>query len=162
MSMMKSSGSKRINVLNGEYSTERHLQNTYNFEDLPTHESIKSTRQFYNGKINFGPLVRFLRGSIGKDWSQVYSEILNRIPTKLLGYKEMIFWFVADKVEIIDNKPWNKKSQQFIWVEGPYSLGHHTDPKSTREEFKEFYVDPTTNKLIHIPQKSFKRLAKKK
>lgn len=143
------------------YADKRHLQDNFDLEDLPQHESIKSTQKFYNGKINYGLLVRFLRGQVGKNWDGVYSEIISRIPTKLLDYKEMIFWFVADKAEFKDGKPWNKKSQQFIWT------GEHVGPiygysKKTTPEFREFYVHPETNKLIRIEQKSFKRVTKEK
>src|SRR5215831_11395497 len=116
ISMMKTSGSKRRNILNGRYADDRHKKQSLSLEDLPHHESIKSTRKFYNGKINYGLLVRFLRNKVGEDWDEVYAEILGRIPTKLLDYREMIFWFVADKVEMIEGKPWNKKTQKFIWT----------------------------------------------
>ncbi len=157
---MKTSGSKRERVANGRYADERHLQDRFEPEDLPQQERIKATKKFYNGKINYGPLVRFLRGQAGSDWDEVYSEIMNRIPAKLLDYKEMVAWFVADKVEFIDGRPWNKKSQQFIWTEGNVGPVHYIEIKS-HPEFKEFYVDPTTNKLVRIEQKSPKRVTKK-
>ncbi len=112
MSVMKTSGSKRARILNGSYAEDRHLQKSSEMEELPIHESIKSTYKFYNNKINYGLLVRFLRKQVGNDWDEVHSEIISRIPTKLLDYKEMIYWFVADKVEIKNGRPWNKKSQQ--------------------------------------------------
>lgn len=156
--MMKTSGSKRKYVQNGNFADERNTKARLNLEELPHHESIKTTSQFYNGKINYGLLVRFLRGKIGEDWDEVYSEIINRIPVALLDYKEMIFWFVADKIEFVDGRIWNKKTKKFIWTDGPYILRHysemHLDP-----EFKEFYVDPTINRLEHIPQRSFKRIS---
>ena len=160
ISRMKTSGSKRDHIVNGNYADERHKKNDIEFEDLPTQESIKSTRKFYNSKINYGLLVRFLRGQVGNDWNKVHSEIISRIPTKLLDYKEMIFWFVADKVEFIDGRPWNKETQQFIWTGEVSELAHHSQIK-TQSEFKEFYVDPTTNKLVQIQQKSFKLVTKK-
>jgi hypothetical protein len=161
ISVMKTSGSKRERVANGRYAEERHLQDNFDFEELPKHESIKSTKKFYNGKINYGLLVRFLRGQVGNNWNEVHSEIISRIPTKLLDYKEMIFWFVADKVQFVDGRPWNKKSQRFIWTGEDYELVHYTQTK-TQPEFKEFYVDPNTNKLMRIEQKAFKKIIKKK
>ena len=161
ISMMKTSGSRKQNVFNGRYSDTRHLQKNFEFEDLPQHESIKSTKKFYNGKINYGLLVRFLRGQVGNDWDMVYSEIISRIPTKLLDYKEMIFWFVADKVEIIDGRPWNKKSQQFIWIGETFEPVYFHNRKNA-PQFIEFYVHPDTNRLIRIPQKSYQRVSKKK
>jgi len=158
---MKTSGSKRRYLANGRYADERHNKSDLSLEDLPKHESIKSTTKFYNGKINYGLLVRFLRGQVGKDWNEVYVEILSRIPTKLLDYKEMIFWFVADKVELIDGKLWNKRTQHFIWTGEELTPVHHTKIKS-QPEFKEFYVHPQTNKLIRIKQRSSKKIFKRK
>jgi hypothetical protein len=160
ISVMKTSGSKRRHVVNGRYADDRHLQQNAPLEDLPQHEAIKSTRQFYNGKINYGLLVRFLRGQVGNDWDEVYSEIISRIPSKLLDYKDMVFWFVADKVEIIDGKPWNKKSQQFIWTGETFGSVHSSDGKNY-PELREFYVDPVNNKLVRIEQKAWKRVARK-
>jgi hypothetical protein len=157
MSVMKTSGSKRDRVLNGRYAQERHLQKTKDFEDLPSHQSIKTTAKFGNGKVNYGLLVRFLRHQVGKDWDEVYSEILSRIPTKLLDYKDMIFWFVADKVEMIEGRPWNKKTQQFIWTGEDFGPTYFTEIKSS-PEMREFYVHPETNKLVRIEQKAWKRV----
>jgi hypothetical protein len=156
MSMMKTSGSQRRHVRNGRYADTRNSKKDGNFEDLPTHESIKSTGKFYNGKINYGLLVRFLRGRVGADWDDLYSEIISRIPTKLLDYKEMLFWFVADKVEFIEGRPWNKKSQQFIWIGEsfePVKIGQ----SKQAPEFKEFYVHPETNKLVQISIKKYQK-----
>jgi hypothetical protein len=110
---------------------------------------------------DYGLLVRFLRGQVGNDWDHVYSEIISRIPSKLLVYKEMIFWFVAEKVEIKDGKPWDKKAQQYIWTGGELKDVHFTETK-TQPKLIEFYVDPNTNKLVRIEQKAFKRILKKK
>jgi hypothetical protein len=157
---MKTSGSKRKHLHNGRYADERHLQRSADYEELPSHESIKSTKKFGNGKINYGLLVRFLRSQVGNDWNEVYSEIISRIPTKLLDYKDMVYWFVADKVEFIDGRPWNKKTQQFIWTGETFGPVHHTAIKQA-PEFKEFYVNPETNKLVRIEQKAFKRVYRK-
>jgi hypothetical protein len=160
MSVMKTSGSKRERVINGRYADERHLQKTKEYDDLPSHQSIKTTEKVGNGKLNYGLLVRFLRHQIGNNWDDVYSEIISRIPTKLLDYKEMTFWFVSDKVEIIDGRPWDKKTQKFLWTGetfGPIFRGQGDQSP----QFREFYVDPTTNKLLHIEQKAWKRVYNK-
>ena len=155
ISMLKTSGSKRKYVSNGNYAEERHWQAKSKLDELPQRESIKSTQKFYNGKVNYGLLVRFLRGQVGNDWNEVYFEIISRIPTKLLDYKEMVYWFVADQVEIVNSRPWNKKSQRFIWTGEDYEVVHHTKFKE-QPEFTEFYVDPITNKLVRI-EKAFKK-----
>ena len=160
--MLKTSGSKRDHLHNGNYSDERHLQKNFDLDELPSHESIKATKKFYNGKMNYGLLVRFLRGQVGGDWDNIYAEIISRIPTKLLDYKEMVFWFVADKVEFVAGRPWNKKSQQFIWIGEDVNTSVHWSEIKTQPQFIEFYVHPHTNKLVRIEQKSFKRRTKKK
>jgi hypothetical protein len=156
---MKSSGSRRDHLDNGSFSEERNTKKYLDIENLPPHESIKRTQEFYNGKINTGLLVRFLRGQIGNDWDNVYSEIVARIPARLLDYKEIALWYVADKVEIKDGKLWNKRSQKYIYTEGQYILRHYSEIKLSEDIF-EFYVDPGTNKLIHNPHKAFKRITK--
>jgi len=140
ISRMKTSGSKRAYIADGDYADERHKKKPA-AEFLPTHESFKSSSKFYNGKIRYSLIVRFLRGNIGKDWNDVHHEIISRIPTKLLDHKDMIFWFVADKIEFIEGKPWDKSEQKFMLLA--------EEPFTDNKKFKEFYVHPETNKLIH-------------
>ena len=153
ISKMKTSGSKRERVINGSFSEERNTKKYKDIENLSSHESIKTTWKIYNGKLNYGLLVRFLRGQVGKDWNEVYSEILSRIPTKLLDYKEIVFWFVADKIEIVDGKPYNKVSNKFIWTpeQGEYNFDFDNS---------DFYVCPLTNKLLRVEDKPSKRETK--
>ncbi|MGV0753963.1 hypothetical protein [Empedobacter brevis] len=154
ISMMKTSGSKRRYVVNGSFSDERNTKKYQDIENLPNHESIGSTWKLYNGKLNYGLLVRFLRGQVGNDWDEVYSEIISRIPTKLLGYKEIVFWFVADKIELLDEKPYNKKTNKFIWTpdQGDYNFSFDNS---------DFYVCPTTNKLLKVEDKPSRKKTKK-
>jgi len=159
--MLKTSGSRRERLTNGRYADERHLQNQYSPDELPYHEKIRSTKKFYNGKINFGPLVRFLRTREGQDWDGVYSEIIERIPGKLMDFKNSVSWFVADKVEFIDGKPWNRTSQKFIWTGGHVGPLYITNV-TEHPEFIEFYVHPETNKLVRIPQLAFKRVTRRR
>jgi hypothetical protein len=154
ISMMKTSGSKRRYVINGSFSDERNAKKYKDFENLPNHESIGSTWKLYNGKLNYGLLVRFLHGQVGNDWDEVYSEIVGRIPTKLLDYKEIIFWLVADKIELLDGKPYNKKTNKFIWTpeQGEYNFNFDNSV---------FYVCPTTNKLLKVEDKPSRKETKK-
>jgi len=155
MSRMKTSGSKRRYVGSFRYADERHEWKDADIETLPLGQSVKSSNKFYNGKINYGILVRFLRGRIGNDWDAVYSEIIRRIPTRLLEHKEMVFWFVANEVEVIDGRLWDRKKQKFIWNEKLRQEGQTGKYWSDSVQY-EFYVDPTTNLLQHIQQKSYK------
>lgn len=150
ISKMKTSGSKREYVINGSFSDERNTKKYKDLENLPSHESIKTTLKIYNGKLNYGLLVRFLRGQVGKDWDEVYSEIISRIPTKLLDHKEIVFWFVADKIEIVDGHPYNKESNKFVWTpeQGEFNFGFDNS---------DFYVCPLTNKLLRVDDKPSKR-----
>ncbi len=161
MSVMKTSGSERRYILNGRYSDNRQEQKVQELDSLPHFESIKSTRKFHNGKINYGLLVRFLRNQVGNDWDKIYSEIISRIPSKLLDYREMIYWFVADKVEFIDGRPWNKKTQQFIWT-GEELFPVYYPKHKEAPEFREFFVHPETNKLMRIELKAPRRVFKRK
>ena len=135
---MKTSGSKRRYVENGSYSDDRNTKKEQAFEYLPTHESIKTTHKEKNGKINYGLLIRFLRRQIGKDWNDVYSELISRIPTKLYDYNYMIFSFVADKVEIVNGVLYNRRIDKSL----------RTSKVNTK-----FYVCPMTNKLLHTEDK---------
>ena len=150
ISVMKTSGSKRKYVVNGSFSDERNTKKYQYIKNLPNHESIGTTWNIYNGKLNFGLLVRFLRGQVGNDWDEVYSEIISRIPTKLLDYKEIIFRFVADKIELIDGRPYNKKRNKFIWTpeEGEFNIDLDNS---------DFYVCPLTNKLLRVEDKHTKK-----
>lgn len=154
ISKMKTSGSKRQYVVNGSFSDERNTKKYQDIENLPNHESIGSTWKVYNGKLNYGLLVRFLRGQVGNDWNEVYSEIISRIPTKLLDHKEIVFWFVADKIELIDEKPYNKKTNKFIWTpeQGDYNFSFDNS---------DFYVCPTTNTLLKVKDKPSRKETKK-
>lgn len=156
ISQMKTSGSKRVRIINPSYSETRQKYNNTDFEDIPSFESFSKQPQFYNGKINYDLLVRFLNGQINKNWDEVYSEILQRIPTKLMDYKEMIFWFVPDKVEIDGAKILNLKSQKYIYIENSDANSENLH----QFDFFKFYVNPIDNNLIKIKQKSFKRLRK--
>lgn len=153
ISKMKTSGSKRERVINGSFSEERNTKKYKDFENLPSHESIKTTWKIYNGKLNYGLLVRFLRGQVGNNWDDVYSEIISRIPTELLDYKEIVFWFVANKIEIVDGNPYNKESNKFVWTreQGEYNFGFDNS---------DFYVCPLSNKLLRVEDKPSKRETK--
>ena len=153
ISMLKTSGSKRRYVMNGNFSDERNTKKYQDTENLPNHESIGSTWKLYNGKLNYGLLVRFLRGQVGTNWDDVYSEIISRIPTKLLDYKEIVFWFVANKIELVDGKPYNCKTNKFIWTseQGEYNFNFDNS---------DFYVCPTTNMLVKVEDKPCKRETK--
>lgn len=150
ISRLKTSGSKRRFLENGKYSEERNSKKSEDLEYLPQKESIKKTHHVYNGKINYGLLVRFLRGQVGNNWDDVYSEIISRIPTKLLDFKDIVFWFVADKVELVDGKPYNKQDNLFVWT--PEQGEDNVDC-----DFREFYVDPTTNQLMRVQDKASNR-----
>jgi hypothetical protein len=151
ISRMKTSGSRRRYVINGSFSEERSRNKRVDLDSLPKRESFKQSSQFYNGKINYGLLVRFLNTQVGQDWDSVYSEIMSRIPTKLLPHKDMVYWFVADKVEIIEGRIWNKSTHKFIGTDSYWK---------PNVEYKQFYVCPDTNKLIKIPDFP-RRIAKK-
>ena len=148
ISRLKTSGSKRDYIANENYRDYRNSKKTRNLEDLPKQESYSKTFKFYNNKINYGLLVRFLRRNVGRDWESVHNEILERIPTKLSEYRDCIYWFVADQVELKDKHLWCRREQKFLVFE------QRTEQKYSKswdtEIYKEFYVDPETNTLKQI------------
>lgn len=141
---LKTSGSKRRWVDDGDYSDTRHSKRNKDWENLPTYEGMKESCKFFNGKINYGPLVRFLRRKAGADWNQVYDEIIARIPTNLHEYKDCVRWFVADLVEIRATGIWDKREQKYIKIspDESFNWNYYT--------LREFYVDPDTNILIRV------------
>lgn len=140
ISKLKTSGSKREYVVSGDYSDTRNSKQVQSLEFLPTHEGMGKTMQFSNGKINYGLLVRFLRGNVGRDWKTVYEEIMLRIPTGLSEYKECVYMFVADLVETQNGELWDKREQ--LYLRSP------KDPYSPLHIAKEFYVDPVQGMLM--------------
>jgi len=63
------------------------------YDDLPMHESIR--RSFNYSNYDTTPLVEFIKSKIGKDWNDVYSEILKKIKKKYRhNIDYCITWFV--------------------------------------------------------------------
>lgn len=145
ISRLKTSGSKRSRVWSPDYADTRNTHKDTAENDLPFHESMSKSTEFYNGKINSDLLKRFLNTQVGKDWDDVYAEILERIPTKLWQYKDCIYWYVADKVEVRGNELWDLSNQKFIEIDTDqvyqFKSGYST---------VDFYVDPQSNKLVKI------------
>lgn len=159
MSLMKTSGSERRYVSNHNYADERTQWRQENLDELPIKERIKSVSKFYNGKINYGLLLRFLHTQVGLNWDEVHSRVIGRIPTKLSHCQEMIFWFVAADVEIVETGLWSKREQAFVWTDGLFEA---KEASTTWQNFVffQFYVHPATNCLLRLPRKSVKTITK--
>jgi len=148
-SVMKSSGSKRRHIIHdGDYRDTRWNTHTMSrkgidFEDQPKFEAMKRSRQFWNGKVNAAPLKRFLYNRVGSDWDVVYSEITNRLPSRLQDRKDdLISWFVCTKVELDGTGVLNISSHTVHRYH--YIIKFDGSMKPTYD----FYIDPTTNLLI--------------
>lgn len=141
---LKTSGSKKKYVEDGDYADSRNSKKLVSLDQLPKYEGMGKSRQFFNGKVNYGLLIRFLRGRIGDDWNEVHEEIMERIPTNLSEYKACVEWFVADLIEEEEDGLWDRREQKYLKLdpEEPASFDYYT--------FKEFYVDPNTNRLTKI------------
>ena len=145
MSRFKTSGSKRDALDNGKYSDTRHSKRNKNWENLPKQEGMGRTIQFYNGKVNIGLLIRFLRKNVGKNWEQVEQEILSRIPTKLWDYRYIVYDIVRTKVEYKNGQLYDKSEQKYIISPKNTDLGVDQYIRT------DFYVEPETN-LLKIPE----------
>lgn len=141
---LKTSGSKRRYVIDGDYSDTRNSKKNKDWDNLPSHEGMGKSFKFFNNKINYGLLVRFLRGKAGCDWDEVSQEIGERIPTDLLEYKDCVKWFVADLIENREDGLWDKREQKYLRLDPnePFDWNLYIS--------KEFYVDPETNSLVRI------------
>ncbi|HAA14376.1 MAG TPA: hypothetical protein DCE41_22920 [Cytophagales bacterium] len=123
-------------------------------DEWPQKESMKGGKQFYNGKVHYGLLVRFLRTRVGENWDQIYHEVRERIPSDLLQHQQWVEWFVVVKVE---RRP-----------EGLLDLRHQkyliTDTSQEHEfstyRYSEFYVDPDTNLLVRVADRPSQRATK--
>ncbi|MTI38189.1 hypothetical protein [Fulvivirga lutimaris] len=155
ISRLKTSGSKRRYIIDGDYADERNSKKRKDWYNLPNIEGFGKSSKFYNNKVNYGLLVRFLRGKVGQDWNAVHSEIMDRIPSDLSEYKECVEWFVSDSVEHQELGLWDKRDQKFIRTA-------ETDKSLMRSEYsyKEFYVDPETNLLCRVADEPSNRQTK--
>ncbi len=141
---LKTSGSKKKHVESGDYADTRNAKKQKHVEDLPKYEDMGQARKFFNSRVNYGLLIRFLRGRIGDDWNEVHEEIMERIPSNLSEYRMCVEWFVADLVEEEENELFDKRDQRYLKLDPD----ERADPDYYT--FKEFYVDPETNKLSKI------------
>ncbi len=144
ISRLKTSGSKRKYVIDGDYADTRHSKRNRQLDGVSMREGMGRSARFYNGKINYGLMRRFLRGQVGRDWVQVEKEISKRIPRDLPEYQECVRWFVADRVAHTEQGLWDRRSQRFLYLDRAQKYSY------VRSVFKEFYVDPVTNRLVEV------------
>jgi len=139
---LKTSGSKKRHVASVDYADGRNAKGRKDWENLPSKEGMGKSFKFFNSKVNYGLLVRFLRGKVGGHWPDIHDEIMERIPSNLSEFKDCIDWFVAHDVILTEDGLWDKQSQKFVTV-----------PREEMEfdmfkyNHKEFYVDPDTQTL---------------
>ncbi len=154
ISRLKTSGSKRRYVIDGDYSDTRNSKRNKDWENLPKSEGMGQSFKFFNEKINYGMLVRFLKGKVGGDWNDIQVEIEQRIPTDLLEYRSCVNWFVADLVEIRSDGLWDKREQKYLRIEPDNVVDWDLFTS------KEFYVEPKSNLLRRIGDFPSKRKTK--
>ncbi|WNJ18711.1 hypothetical protein [Pontibacter sp. G13] len=147
---LKTSGSRRRYAWGPEYSRGGKAHHPSNWENLPAKEGMGKSRHFYNGKVHYGLLVRFLRKQVGQPWDAVHQEILERIPTRLKQYEECIYWFVATDIERREEGLWNRRGQKYVYLD-------RTQPYDISYGFWEFYVDPDSKILRRVPDTPSKR-----
>ena len=156
ISRLKTSGSKRRRLPALDY-----IRPTDKIDDpeetlLPFHESMSGKEWFYKRRINTDLLKRFLRRQIGRPWDEVYSEIIERIPEKLFDYKDCIYWYVADKVKIVEERLIDLRDSRSIIVEIPAQPSYARNSK-----YIDFYVDPDTGILEKVKDFPTRKVTKK-
>ncbi len=137
VSRMKSSGSKRRYLVVADYAEQRNKKKGMDPDEWPKFERMSPLVQL-DDKINYGPLKRFIRKSVGKNWEAVHAEILERIPTALYDYKNAIYWFVADLTTVVHGRVWDLRAQKFLFNDTNELVFSRT------HALKEFYVDPNS------------------
>jgi hypothetical protein len=154
ISRLKTSGSKRRYVNDGDYSDTRNSKKNKNWDELPNFKGMGQSFKFFNSKINYGLLIRFLRGKNGSDWNDVQKEVSERIPSNLSEYKDCLKWFVSDLIEKREDGLWDKREQKYLLLNPnePYDWNIHVS--------KEFYVNPDSNVLVKIADFPSKRKTK--
>jgi hypothetical protein len=154
ISRLKTSGSKRRYVHDGDFSDTRNSKKHKNWDELPTFEGMGQSFKFFNSKINYGLLIRFLREKNGSNWDAVQKEVSERIPSNLSQYKDCLKWFVADLIEKREDGLWDKREQKYLLLNPnvPYDWNIHIS--------KELYVDPDSNVLVKIVDFPSKRKTK--
>jgi hypothetical protein len=154
ISRLKTSGSKKRYVNDGDYSDTRNSKKNKNWDELPHFEGMGQSFKFFNSKINYGLLIRFLRGKNGSNWNDVEKEVSERIPSNLSEYKDCLKWFVADLIEKREDGIWDKREQKYLLLNPneTYDWNIHVS--------KEFYVDPDSNVLVKIVDFPSKRKTK--
>lgn len=151
---LKTSGSKKRYVVSENYSDTRNSKKRKNWDELPIMEGIGQSFKFFNSKINYGLLIRFLRGKNGADWDEVQKEVSERIPSNLSEYKDCLKWFVADLIEEREDGLWDKREQKYLLIDPSekYNWDIHV--------YREFYVDPNSNVLVRVEDFPSKRKTK--
>ena len=157
ISKLKTSGSKKRYAYSPDYAAQRKGRKPKE-DALPKFESFYKERagRAYQ-RLNTQLLRRFLHSQVGNDWDEVYAAIIERIPTKLMEYKEAVYWFVAAHVKWEDGTLWNLDNQRPIRTDredqGLFSAGKFYD-------FFDFYVDPDTNFLVRNADSKTTRVTK--
>jgi len=98
---------------------------------------------------NLAPLRRFLRGSVGKPWDKVRSEICAVISPSSTVQKHVldhVRQFVEENPVMIDGRP-----------HGPAAMGGQYHPLRWHERWPRFYVCPRTGLLREARPKPAKR-----
>jgi len=132
-------GTRALNKLPG-YKKKAQKASRGEFDEwsFPHNESMRAPKGWYfdtkASRKHIGPLVRFLRSSVGRKWDDVYSEFTKAFPKNgaISGNASEYLWnYVERFAEIVDGKPYDT---MYSYKGKKYAIMDHGRDNS-------FYVD---------------------
>jgi len=118
-------------------------------EDLPKLESMKNKKVRGYGKRlneNLSPLYRFLRGSVGRCWDDIWSELCEHLDDKS-----------AVKKHVKDHAKDFAQTEILMVGDQPYELAKYSRggwrPLYCTNRYPEYYIHPETHILTKAPVK---------
>lgn len=154
-----SKGARALNKLPGyKKKAQKARRGDYDEWNFPRTESMRA-RGTWSSRgdkwfgEHLGPLVRFLRSSVGRKWDDVYSEIAKSCPNNgaVTGHIYEHLWsYVERNPEFIDGKPYDPT----------YGYRGKIYPIEDRGSDNTFYVDPDgfLRRAPRLKQKSKKEI----
>ena len=145
--------------------------------DLPSFESIKNKKNRKNGckrlNENLSPLYRFLKGKVGQNWNDVWSEIcehLDNSSTVKKHVKDHAKTYFERVIKMIDGVPHkynpNRTRYEYNPITRTYSKKvekkaqtHNSawEPFYSYNKYRRYYINPETNIIEIAPVKPNKK-----
>lgn len=134
----------------GQYWARRFPRPQIDFENTPKVEGIK--RPHRNKKWfgeHLGPLKRWLRSQVGRDWNEVYSEASQVIKPDSVVRAHIRFHML----EMVQRDTFIRDSEVWCITRRRWSESNEMPVSELGKRWHPFYVHPDTGLLCEIPDK---------